>query len=354
MRPSADMELLPVRDDERRPALGCPLPALTEKLTPNHLHFVLNRFPSPSLDVSQWRLRVYGEVEKAVELSYEDLPLLPCKSLTVTLECAGNGRALYEPPAPFIDTPWMYHAVSNARWTGVALAKILKIAGIKKSAREVVFRGADHGVEEGQEKEICYERSLPLKKAMHADTLLAYLMNGEALPEVHGFPVRLIVPGWYGMASVKKLTDVEVVAKPFKGFYQVERYVYEWTDPPEKRIPATEVKVKSLITEPTDGEALDRGEILVRGIAWAGENKLKKVDVSTDGGLTWDEAHIIRFPEPYGWTQWEFRWKVSEAGVFALMVRATDGRGNTQPFRARWNRQGLGNNSIHCINIMVS
>lgn len=327
--------------------MGCPLTALRENITPNHLHYVLNRFPIPNLNPSKWTLRVYGHVKKPLQLSHQELMDLPPKTLAVTLECAGNGRALYNPPAPFIKVPWTHHAVSNALWTGVPLEKILRTAGVGSGSKEVVFRGADHGIEDAVGRELHYERSLPLDAALHPDTLLAYRMNGETLPRIHGFPLRLVVPGWYGMASVKWLTEIKVTDRPFTGFYQVKRYVFEWTGRPLNRTTVSEVKVKSLITQPLDGDDLKRGKMMIKGIAWAGYTRVVKVEVSTSGGINWEEARLVGRPTAYGWHQWEFPWNFSEAGVFVLMVKATDELENTQPIRARWNRQGLGNNSMH-------
>lgn len=279
---------------------------------------------------------------------------LPPKTLAVTLECAGNGRALYHPPAPFINVPWTHHAVSNARWKGVPLEQILRTAGVESGSKEVVFKGADHGIEDAVGRELRYERSLPLDVALHPDTLLAYQMTGETLPRIHGFPLRLVVPGWYGMASVKWLTEIKVTDRPFTGFYQVKRYVYEWTGRPLNRTAVSEVKVKSLITQPLDGDALKGGKIIIRGIAWAGCARVKKVEVSADGGLAWKEARFVGHPTAYGWRHWECAWSVSEPGVYVLMVKATDELGHTQPIRARWNRQGLANNSIHACVVKVS
>lgn len=350
----AGLKRVLLRNDRRQYALGCPLTGLRENITPNHLHYVLNRFPIPNLNLSKWTLRVYGHVKKPLLLTYEDLMDVPPKTLTVTLECAGNGRALYHPPAPFINVHWTHHAVSNARWKGVPLEQILRTAGVESGSKEVIFKGADHGIEDAVGRKLRYERSLPLDVALHPDTLLAYQVTGETLPRIHGFPLRLVVPGWYGMASVKWLTEIKLIDKPFKGFYQAERYVYEWTDKPDTKIPVTQMRVKSLITEPLDGEDLRRGKIVVKGIAWTGEARVKKVEVSTDGGLSWDVAYTVTRSGLYGWSQWEYHWKVSEAGVFVVMARAIDNLGNTQPCRARWNRQGIGNNSIHTINVKVS
>ena len=344
--------------DERRVVLGTPFPALREMYTPNDLHYVLHRFSVPSLDVKKWKLRIYGKVERPIELNYNELLRMPSKTLTVTLECAGNGRALYDPPVSDVIIPWEHHGVSNAVWKGVPLASVLQIVKVQGSAKEVAFKGADHGIDNicGSEEEIYFERSLPLKKAMDTDTLLAYEMNGETLPKKHGFPLRLVVPGWYGMASVKWLTEIKVIENSFKGFYQADRYryVYEWSDKPGNGTPVTKARVKSLITQPLEGEILKKGEIRVGGIAWGGDAKVKRVEISSDGGLTWDKARLVSRPTYYAWSRWEYLWKVSESGVFVLMARAVDELGNAQPFRARWNRQGLGNNSIHAINVWVS
>lgn len=347
---------VPVYYDKITFVSGTPLPAIREMYTPNRLYYVVNHFPVPRLEAKKWKLRIHGKIEQSIALSYEDILRLPSKTLTVTLECAGNGRGLYDPPISAAKISWEHHGVSNALWKGVPLVTILDMAKLKTSAKEVVFKGTDHGIDNalGSKREIHYERSLPLKKALHPDTLLAYQMNGETLPEAHGFPLRLVVPGWYGMASVKWLTDMTVIGESFKGFYQTERYVYEWTDEPGGGIPATQIKIKSLITQPLDGEILNRGEIRVRGVAWAGDAKVKKVEVSSDGGLTWRKARLLSRSIPYGWCQWEYRWKAFASGISVLMVRAVDEQGNMQPFKAKWNRQGFANNSIHTINVWIS
>lgn len=200
-----------------------PLASQVGIITPTAAFYVRNHFPQPALAASDWHLVVEGEVAHPFALTYHDVRALPNRTLVVTLECAGNGRAYLQPHAEGED--WHYGAVGTAEWSGVPLGTVLEQAGLRATAREVVIEGADRGYLAEAGQTLSYARSLPREQALHPDTLLAYAMNGEPLPAAHGFPLRLIVPGWYGMASVKWVRRIEAIAQHFQGFFQVERYI---------------------------------------------------------------------------------------------------------------------------------
>jgi len=331
------------------------LPALDSWITPTERFYIRSHFSEvPNVDVSSWSLKVDGEVERSLDLSFEDLKSLPARSAVVTLECAGNSRSYVTPPAEGLR--FGHGAVGNAEWTGVPLHELLSRAGPKKGAVEALFEGTDAGEEEeeGLTLEIEYARSLPMAKAMSDDTLVAYLMNGEPLEPAHGYPVRLIVPGWYGMASVKWLRRVSLLPRPYQGFFQGRRYV-NITDGESRSSwePVKSVGVKSLITRPRHGEVVRQGEFTVHGVAWSGDGAIEGLELSTDGGRSWREAELFG-PESAGaWRRWKFPWTPSTPGHFILMSRAVDSAGNTQPASIPWNFRGYANNSIHTIAVEV-
>jgi DMSO/TMAO reductase YedYZ molybdopterin-dependent catalytic subunit len=330
----------------------CPLSEQAAPITPNHLFYVRNHFPIPACGVSDWRLTIAGEVEQPYELNYEQFVALPSRSLTVTMECAGNGRALLRPETP--GDQWRYGAVSTAEWTGVPLGTVLAAAGLRPAAREVVVEGADHGWVTGKDEPIRYARGLDLEKALHPDTLLAYAMNGEPLPVEHGFPVRLVVPGWYGMAAVKWVKRIEVISGRFTGFYQAERYII---DPPKRGdttvTPLTTMRTRSLITTPEAGSRLPLGEHVIRGLAWSGVAPVRRVEVSVDDGETWEPADLAGEPSAYAWRLWEFHWRATTTGPLTLRSRAFDAAGNAQPVEPEWNRLGYANNAIQTVEVIV-
>ena len=318
-------------------------------ITPNALFYHRNRFSDPRLDLATWRLRVGGQVERPLELSYDDLLALPSCTLVVTLECAGNGRTSFDPPAE--GEPWQYGAVSTAEWTGVPLAAILGLAGVTDRALEILAEGADRGEVDASGQVVPFARSLDLATALHPDTLLAYAMNGEPLPSAHGFPARLIVPAWYGMAAVKWVSRIEALDEPFTGFFQTERYVLESLE--GSTTPVTTVRPRSLITSPTAGQTVLRGVCRVRGLAWSGLSPLARVEVSVDGGASWHQAEFTSPPERYAWRRWELIWRPEAPGPVTLKSRAFDEAGDTQPERVEWNRLGYANNAIQAIDVRV-
>jgi DMSO/TMAO reductase YedYZ molybdopterin-dependent catalytic subunit len=271
-----------------------------------------------------------------------DLTTMRSETLVATMECAGNGRYWLDPPVD--GEKWRLGAVSTAEWTGVPLVEVLDRAGVRPDARELVFRGADGGPVEGRGT-IAFERSLAVDTARESQAVLAYAMNGEPLPIQHGYPVRLIVPSWYGVASVKWLTSIEAIADPFDGYFQAEKYWYEV--PRGDRIvrePVTLQRVRAMITEPSADAELPCGDLAVRGVAWSGAAPIARVEVSIDGGV-WQDARLVGDRHRHGWQWWELLTRLERPGVTSLRARATDLAGRIQPDKPDWNRFGYGNNA---------
>jgi DMSO/TMAO reductase YedYZ molybdopterin-dependent catalytic subunit len=326
------------------------LPALLGGVVMSNARFyVRNHFQIPLLESGEWRLEVGGLVDRPLRLGLRDLRTMRTQSLVVTLECAGNGRSLLQPRAE--GEQWGLGAVSTAEWTGVPLVEVLDRAGLDPGACEVVFRGADRGTVDSSTTPVRFERSLAVADAGDSQAILAYAMNGEPLPVEHGHPVRLVVPGWYAMASVKWLTEIEVVDRPFSGHYQTAKYVYEWRrDGRVEREPVTLQQVRSLVIEPRPGEEIPTGDVAVRGMAWSGAAPLARVDVSVGGG-PWQSARLVGDRHRHSWQWWELLTRIDEAGPTTVRARATDLAGRVQPERAEWNALGYGANAIHQVTI---
>jgi DMSO/TMAO reductase YedYZ molybdopterin-dependent catalytic subunit len=322
-------------------------------LTPTPLHYVRTNFGIPRLSTLDWRLALEGEVERPYQLTYDELRALPSRSLLVTLECAGNGRSGLHPPAQ--GEPWQYGAVSTAEWTGAPLMTLLEAAGLTSRTREILIEGADRGTVVTHEGPIPFARSLPLEVARHPDTLLAYAMNGEPLTAPHGFPARLIVPGWYGMAAVKWVTRIAALAAPFEGYYQTERYIMAHPERGETTgAPLSTMRVRSLIIAPTAGAVLPRGTHRLRGLAWSGDAPVTRVDVSVDGGDDWEPAELASPVERYAWRRWEYTWQASAPAPATLRSRAFDEAGRAQPSEPAWNHLGYANNAIQVVPVTVA
>jgi DMSO/TMAO reductase YedYZ molybdopterin-dependent catalytic subunit/rhodanese-related sulfurtransferase/glyoxylase-like metal-dependent hydrolase (beta-lactamase superfamily II) len=318
---------------------------------PNARFYVRNHFPTPALDPDTYELAVTGLVERPLRLRLRDLHNMPSQSQVVTLECAGNGRSFFNPSVA--GEQWGLGAASTAEWTGVPLVEILDQAGLTAAAHDVVFKGADAGLVDGSTTPVRFERSLSVGDARGSGALVAYAMNGEPLPLQHGRPVRLIVPGWYAVASVKWLTDIQAIGDPFKGFYQTDRYVYERER--DGRIlhePVRFQQVRALITEPTDGATVTAGDLVVRGVAWSGAAPIDRVDVSVAGGQ-WQPARLIGERRRHSWQWWELLTRYETRGATLVRARATDLAGRTQPERPEWNRLGYGANAIQQVAITV-
>ena len=319
--------------------------------TPSNLFYIRNHFDVPTFDADHFALTVNGAVAKLLQFSLEKLKEYPGKSLSVVMECAGNGRASMNPPIK--GTPWNLGAISLAHFSGIGLHRILEMAGYSENASEVLFTGADQGVIRSGEIEP-YARSLPLEVALHEDTILAWQMNGEPLPLQHGFPLRLVVPGWYGMAAVKWLREITVLTEPFNGFFQTKEYVYSGEKGIAENTPVTNMQVRSLILEPVDGLDLSLDTIQVSGIAWTGNGTLTRVELSFDDGNKWVEAAIDPPTSSYSATHWQYLWKPASPGQYTITARAYDSEGNVQPLTSRWNRGGYGNNASHRITVSIT
>jgi DMSO/TMAO reductase YedYZ molybdopterin-dependent catalytic subunit len=318
---------------------------------PNARFYVRNHFATPRLDPLSWRLEVNGLVDHPLRLRLRDLHNMRSETLVATLECAGNGRSAFDPPAE--GEQWQLGAVSTAEWTGVPLAEILGRAGLTPEAVEIVFRGADQGSAGDAADPIRFERSLPVTGAGQPGSLLAYAMNGEPLPLEHGYPLRLIVPGWYAVASVKWLTEIEAIGSPFTGFFQTRRYVYETErNGTVAREPVRLQHVRSVITQPSAGQQVTAGDLVIRGVAWSGAAPIGTVEVSIGGG-PWHNARLIGQPHRHSWRWWELLTRIDSPGETTLRARATDLAGRTQPERPHWNRLGYGGNAVHNVPLLV-
>lgn len=314
--------------------LEMPFETVDNFITPTKSFYVRTHFPIPKIDRDAWWLHVEGEVEKPFTINYEQLLELESVTIPVTLECAGNNRNFLEPKVKGVQ--WGLGAVGTAEWTGVPLSVLLDRAAVKSNAHEVVLEGSDHGTLDDPKSppgELTFSRSVPLKKAQH-DVLVAYRMNGKDLPPEHGFPVRAIVPGWYAMASIKWLQRIITTAQPFTGYYQTLDYAY-WKRRGEiaELSPVAELQVKAEIVKPAQGEAVPaKSSVRIHGAAWASGSEIVRVEVSTDGGSTWNDATLLDESKPNAWRFWEFDWQTPIVpGSQTLVARATDSLGRTQP-----------------------
>jgi DMSO/TMAO reductase YedYZ molybdopterin-dependent catalytic subunit len=319
---------------ERPRNLETPLTALQQQVVPNEQFFVRSHFAVPTIDAKSFRLTVEGHVEKKLELTLDDLKKMDAVSREIVVECAGNGRVFLAPQARGLQ--WGHGGVGNAKWTGVPLGAVLERAGVKRGAAEVVLIGGDEGTiaDPATPGPIHFDRGIPLAKATRDETLLAWEMNGETLPASHGYPLRAIVGGWYGMAAAKWLTRIVVTDRPHNGFWQTFDYSI-WdraAGPSPQLIPVTAIEPKAVITDPAPGGVVKAGTAYtVAGMAWAGENAVAKVEISTDGGKNWAAA-TVPANEPLSWAAWSWKWTVPNArGTATILARCTDTKGNTQP-----------------------
>jgi DMSO/TMAO reductase YedYZ molybdopterin-dependent catalytic subunit len=333
---------------------GMPLEALRYDITPVGLHYLLVHYDIPDVDPDAWRLEVGGAVERSLTLSLDDLRARPAVEHAVTMECAGNGRAILDPRP--VSQPWLMEAVGTALWRGTDLAPLLEEAGIADEAVEILFTGIDEGIEGGVEQR--YQRSVPLEPALGGDLLLAYEMNGAPLPPQHGFPLRLIVPGWYGMTNVKWLARIDLLTEPFSGYQQERAYRFrqeesEDGEPVERMVP------RALMIPPgrpdflTRERTIEAGMTMLTGKAWSGSAPIAAVEVSSDGGESWEEADLGPAPEsPWAWRGWSYRWD-AEPGAHVLCVRARDEEGGEQPLDPPWNLGGYANNAVQRVLVNV-
>ena len=337
--------------------LEMPLAGFSSYITPIDQFFVRTHVTVPTVDPGEWRLNVGGVVERPQMLTIGELKRLPAVEIVSVLECAGNGRRFYEPSVPGLQ--WANGAVGNARWRGVRLADLLKQAGVKESAREVLFDGADVPIGTMPD----FQRSIPLARALDPNVVLAYEMNGETLPAKHGFPLRVVTPGWSGHAWTKWLTSISVLNNEHDGFWMARAYRHPGRPVrpgavvrPEEMRPLTSLRVKSVIAEPPNGsQALVGRPLTIRGVAWSGDQgPISAVDVSTDNGRSWMPAAMVRGQRTaFGWRQWEYRWTPSVAAYHTITARARDAAGNVQPIEEEWNPSGYGWNVIERIGVDV-
>lgn len=330
----------PLVHEEQPENLEFPLTGLNGWLTPADRLFRRNHFAYPTLD-RDWRLQVGSR-----SLTLADLQAMPRTSLWSTLECAGNKRAFFE--RSFKGDPWRDGAIGNAEWGGVPLVDLLRLAGPTEGAVEVWFAGADSGRHRETGQQVHFARSLPLAEALRPDILVACTLNGEPLPRKHGGPVRLIVPGWYAMASVKWLTRIDLLREPFTGPFQTDDYLYQ-----PQGVPVTVQKVNSTITHPGDGARLLSGPVTIRGAAWGGLAPIRQVQISLDGGDSWQEAELVGPAQPHAWRLWQFVTPPLRQGRYRVIARAVDSTGATQPPQAEWNEKGYGNNQVAAVRFTV-
>ena len=331
---------------------GMPLEGLRYDVTPVGMHYLLTHFDIPVADDGAWTITVGGRVRRELTISMDELRSRPAVTVPVTMECAGNGRARLHPRP--LSQPWLDEAVGTGRWTGTPLAPILRDAQLEDDAVEVVFRGADHGLQSGVEHD--YERSLSLADATDPDVLLAYAINGAPLPPQHGFPVRLLVPGWYGMTSVKWLRSITAVAAPFEGF---QMWAYRSrTNEEDDGVPVTRMQPRALMIPPgipdffTRERIVEAGPVTLEGRAWSGWAPVSRVEVSVDSDAGWEEAQLGDPIGDHAWSGWTLVWD-ARPGEHELRVRATDAAGNVQPLDEPWNHHGFANNMAQRVRVTV-
>ena len=334
---------------------GMPLEALRYEVTPIGLHYLLVHFDIPLVDPSSWTLEVDGLVERPLSLTLADLEARPATELVATMECAGNGRARFSPRP--VSQPWLVEAVGTARWRGVSLRALLAEAAPLDGAVEVVFTGLDRGVENGIDQR--FQRSLPLAEALASDAMLAFGMNGGALPPQHGYPLRLVVPGWYGMTNVKWLEGITLLDRPFDGYQQLRGYRLRRDEDDDGR-PLSRMLPRALMIPPGIPDFMSRertvppGPCELEGRAWSGWSAIESVEVSTDGGSTWQEARLGAQLAPWAWRSWKHLWEPDGTGSYTLCCRARDAAGNVQPLEPEWNVGGYANNAVQRIPVTVA
>jgi DMSO/TMAO reductase YedYZ molybdopterin-dependent catalytic subunit len=324
-------------------------------LTPNEHHYVRSHLRTPNVNLNNWSLAIEGEVNQSLKLTMNDIHTFREVNQTVTLECSGNGRVYSDPPVPGIQ--WEKGAVGTARWTGVSLREVLTRAGIKSNAKHIIMNGADEPPGSAPD----FVRSIPIEKAMHPDTLLAYKMSGQDIPMEHGFPLRLIVPGWEAAASTKWIINIRVSETEADGFFYKTAYripnrsVSPGTAvDPKDMVPYTRLDVKSIFTYPLENANVHLGSSIdLRGFAWAGEADITRVEISTDSGRTWTAASLDPERAKYAWRRFRRTWTPERAGSFVVMSRATDSQGRTQPLVPSWNPAGYLYNVIDRVRINV-
>jgi len=334
--------------------LETPVEYFDSWITPNDTFFVRQHLPRPRMDVAAYRLEISGMVSSPAKFSLDDLKKMPQVKVPATLECAGNGRGYFKPAMPGLR--WSKGAIGNAEWRGVRVAELLRKTGADANAKYGNFNGADAGVAKTPD----FIRSIPMRKLMHESTIIALEMNGEPLPEMHGFPARLIVPGWDGASWVKWVNDFKVAAEPDKGFYFATAYRYPnhnvapgGAAKPEEMEVLEGMAVKSFFAKPGDQSKVKMGPVELQGLAWAGEHRVTRVEVSTDNGATWRDAKLGKENFHFAWRMFTFDWKPTKKGHYVLCSRATDSAGRVQPIEPPWNPSGYLWNAIDRVGVTV-
>jgi DMSO/TMAO reductase YedYZ molybdopterin-dependent catalytic subunit len=339
--------------EKEPPNLEMPFGALESFVTPTDRFYVRCHFPIPKINEREWRVKIEGEVARPFELTLDEIREMPAHTVMATVECAGNSRVFLVPKVKGVQ--WELGAVGNAEWTGVRLRDVLERSGVSDKACEIVFEGADSGTIAELPRpggKVNFARSVPIEKAMH-DVLLAFAMNGEPLTKAHGFPLRAMVPGWYGMASVKWLQRLIVTDRPFHGYYQSVDYAYWKRDENGPvLVPLAEMQVKAEIARPENNEVISaNSNYRMRGAAWTAGAIITKVEISSDGGKSWSDAALNGEATENAWRLWEYEWRTPAPGNYTLMARATDSGGRVQPIE----RDVDANNYMisHCLPIAV-
>ena len=330
-----------------------PIHFIDRHITPEEYFYIRNHFEYPKWSDELYQLSIIGEVQQSLTFSYKDILMNSNKSIHVVLECAGNKRRYFEPKV--YGEAWEDGAISHGVVSGISLRDILKLTGIKDDAKEVIFEGADYGKRTDLKGEYHYARSLPLEKALYDDVIIATKLNNKPLSYKHGYPMRLIVPGYYAMASVKWLRRIIVTKERFKGpFQEIDYNYYPYKESDLEKIPVTTINVNSIIQQPLDYSKLSTGYHLIYGLAWTGEGNIIHVEISFDGGKTWEKANLIQDQlQPYSWVKWYYRWKVDKKGEYRILSKASDSHSRVQPEQPMWNRKGYGYNSFYTIHVKV-
>ena len=331
---------------------GMLLETLALDVTPTGVHYLLNHFDVPLLDANDHQLTFSGAFDAPYSLDLNEIKSLPQITMPITMECAGNGRAGMSPRS--FSMPWMYEAVGTSQWTGTPLAALIEKAKPNTDVVEISFIGADYGYDKGEGH--FFGRSLTLKQIKELDVLLVHSMNGLPLLPQHGAPLRIIVPGWYGMASVKWLQKVEALTAAYDGFQQVRTYRYR-KDENDPGRPITTIRVKSLMLPPGVPDWTSRkrfvnaGPVTLSGRAWSGAGvAIKKVDVEIDGN--WHTAELENSNERYAWSKWRLKWQ-AQPGEYRLRCRATDANDSVQPLEPPWDMAGFANNAAQTVHVFV-
>lgn len=334
-----------------------PAEVFDASITSVEAFFIRNHFEVPSLNAQEWELGVEGAVDQPRGFRLEDLEKLPLREVRATMECAGNSRAHLGDRAKGVQ--WRDRAIGTALWGGVALRDVLQSVGLRADVQELVFVGADSGTVEtrdGASLQMPYARSLPRKKALSDEVLIATRMNGEPLTPEHGAPARLVVPGWYGMASVKWLTRILAINHRFDGYFQTEDYA-EWGSDHGLvvRRPLGRMAVKSHIGYPVEGQRLKAGEtVTLRGFAWGGRGEIASVEISFDGAESYLEAELHEGEHRYAWRSWEYQWEVPQkGGEFTLRSRARTTRDEVQPEEHDWSQGAYSVNVIRPVKVLI-